>query len=88
MFNIYFCHFLFFAVIIFYKKRHFVFCLQLIAYGIHPNTLAVTSTNAVNFRFQLSTYYNVSCLHRIIIGDGAILVPDSKSTAGKKEFFR
>ncbi|XP_014779964.1 breast cancer type 2 susceptibility protein [Octopus bimaculoides] len=61
---------------------------QLFAFGVRQSVLNINSTNAENYHFQLSDFYNISYFDKFVIGDGALLVPNDSGSAGKKEFFR
>ncbi|XP_036360666.1 breast cancer type 2 susceptibility protein-like isoform X4 [Octopus sinensis] len=61
---------------------------QLFAFGVRQSVLNINSTNAENYHFQLSDFYDISYFDKFVIGDGALLVPNDSGSAGKKEFFR
>ncbi|GAB1608266.1 hypothetical protein Ahia01_001110800 [Argonauta hians] len=61
---------------------------QLFSLGVQPTVLKINSTNAQDYLFQLSDFYNVGYFDKFVIGDGALLVPDDSGCAGKQEFFR
>ncbi|KAL8609193.1 hypothetical protein ACOMHN_058813 [Nucella lapillus] len=54
--------------------------------GVSPAVCSVSSSNAEEFRFYLPSFYPRSCAG-ILVGDGALLVPDAHGYAGKEEFF-
>ncbi|NP_001103864.2 breast cancer type 2 susceptibility protein isoform X1 [Danio rerio] len=63
---------------------------ELSQHGVHHKVLEITSENAESFRFDCSDYF--TCEHLMESGalqlaDGGWLVPDSKGTVGKEEFF-
>ncbi|XP_071166843.1 breast cancer type 2 susceptibility protein homolog [Mytilus edulis] len=53
---------------------------------IHPSTRKVRCSNAALHKFYLPDFYGKN-VHHIIVGDGAMLVPDDKGYAGKDEFY-
>ncbi|XP_052098756.1 breast cancer type 2 susceptibility protein homolog [Mytilus californianus] len=54
---------------------------------IHPSTRKVRCSNAALHKFYLPDFYGKN-VHHIIVGDGAMLVPDDKGYAGKEEFYQ
>ncbi|CAC5371393.1 BRCA2 [Mytilus coruscus] len=54
---------------------------------IHPSTRNIRCSNAVLHKFYLPDFYGKN-VHHIIVGDGAMLVPDDKGYAGKEEFYQ
>ncbi|XP_063432274.1 breast cancer type 2 susceptibility protein homolog isoform X2 [Mytilus trossulus] len=54
---------------------------------IHPSTRKVRCSNAALHKFYLPDFYGKN-VHHIIVGDGAMLVPDDKGYAGKDEFYQ
>ncbi|CAG2253075.1 BRCA2 [Mytilus edulis] len=54
---------------------------------IHPSTRKVRCSNAALHKFYLPDFYCKN-VHHIIVGDGAMLVPDDKGYAGKDEFYQ
>ncbi|GFO09535.1 breast cancer type 2 susceptibility-like protein [Plakobranchus ocellatus] len=59
----------------------------LLSLGVCPSTIAVNSLNAKDFRFDLHRFFpSTSC--GILVGDGAMLVPDQHGSAGAAEFYR
>ena len=47
---------------------------------------SVTSRNAEDFRFYLPSFYPGGT-NGVLVGDGALLVADKHSFAGKEEFY-
>jgi hypothetical protein len=64
-----------------------VFMFQLVGVGVHPAVCAVSSGNAEEFRFHIPSFYPEGAAS-VLVGDGALLIPDSKGFAGKEEFYR
>ncbi|XP_056329515.1 breast cancer type 2 susceptibility protein [Danio aesculapii] len=63
---------------------------ELYQHGVHHKVLEVTSENAESFRFDCSDYFKHELLmesRAVRLADGGWLVPDSKGTVGKEEFF-
>ncbi|KAH9507267.1 hypothetical protein Btru_056772 [Bulinus truncatus] len=60
---------------------------DLVSLGVSPSTLNVTSLNASEFRFDLRCFYPAldTC---VLLGDGALMVPDRCGYAGVEEFYR
>lgn len=64
---------------------------QLYQHGVLHEVLKITSENAESFRFDCSDYFKRELLMEsgaLQLADGGWLVPDSKGTVGKEEFFR
>lgn len=62
---------------------------QLYAYGVHENSLSVTSETAEGFRFHAEDYFAervVMEADSVRVGDGATLVLDEYGQAGKDQF--
>ncbi|GFR93052.1 breast cancer type 2 susceptibility protein [Elysia marginata] len=60
---------------------------ELLSMGVCPSTLAVNSLNAKDYRFNISRYFPATS-SRILVGDGALLVPDLQGFAGEQEFYK
>ncbi|XP_076436133.1 uncharacterized protein LOC143275742 [Babylonia areolata] len=54
--------------------------------GVSPAVCSVASNNAVEFRFYLPSFYP-GATAGVLVGDGALLVPDVCGYAGKEEFY-
>lgn len=58
---------------------------------MHQNVSKITSENAELFRFDCNDFFKRELLIEsgaVQLADGGWLVPDSKSTVGKDEFYR
>ncbi|CAG5125235.1 unnamed protein product [Candidula unifasciata] len=60
---------------------------ELLSQGVSDSCLQVNSLNAGSFRFDLRRFY--PCLDAcILVGDGALLIPDKHGFCGAQEFYR
>ncbi|RUS89297.1 hypothetical protein EGW08_002971, partial [Elysia chlorotica] len=60
---------------------------ELLSMGVCHSTLAVTSLNAKDYRFQLRRFFPCAG-GSILVGDGALLLPDPHGCAGAEEFYK
>ncbi|XDV32091.1 hypothetical protein PO909_002983 [Leuciscus waleckii] len=63
---------------------------ELYHHGVHQNVSKITSENAESFRFDCNDFFTRELLIEsggVQLADGGWLVPDSKSTVGKDEFY-
>lgn len=64
---------------------------QLYQHGVHREVSKITSENAESFRFDCNDFFKCELLIEsgaLQLADGGWLVPDSKGTVGKDEFYR
>ncbi|XP_077064244.1 breast cancer type 2 susceptibility protein [Siphateles boraxobius] len=63
---------------------------ELYQYGVHQKVSKITSENAESFRFDCNDFFKRELLIEsgaVQLADGGWLVPDSKGTVGKDEFY-